>query len=160
VARAGRQLGAPQQSLQQHRVGRCERRAEDRAGRQRQIEQEPRRPANSAAESSVPGPVASSASARCSRASRRSSESASVNRIRRERERRGDLQRGRIELDVEQLEAGGSERGAEREEDRDLRHAAALDQAREERRDQDHGADQCERAGELGGRETRHGGSA
>ena len=69
----------------------------------------------------------------------------------RERECRGDLECGRVELDVEQREPGRAERGAERQEDRHLRYAAALDQTREQCRDQDHGADQRERARELGG---------
>lgn len=74
----------------------------------------------------------------------------------RERERGDDLERRRAEPDVERSEPRGAERGAERQEDRDLRNPAALDHALEQRRDRDHGADQVERRGQGLERERPH----
>ena len=56
---------------------------------------------------------------------------------------------------LERAEACGPERRAEREEDRDLRHAAPLHQPGEQRGDQDHHAHQRERVRELGGSHVR-----
>ena len=146
----GRQLGTPQQAPQQHRIGRRERRAEDRGAGAERPSSHQAAAANNAAESSVPGPIASSASPRWARASRRSSESASVNSIsasdsvaaiwsagessstRVPRGRRGRAPRP---------EPGRSPPAARR----------SLDETREQRGDQDHGADQRERAASSAG---------
>ena len=125
-----------------------ERGAEDRGGWDGEVEKPVRR-GGEQRRRDVPGPRASSASSRCSRASRRFSVSTIGEEDQRERERRHDVQRGRVEPDVERADARGPERRAEAEEDRDLRYAAPGRRAAP--RSDDH-ADERERVRELRGR--------
>ena len=129
-----------------------------RPRRRREVEQPPAErgeaaPPRAASRARAPAAPAS----RCSRASRRSRESASVNRISASESVATIVQRRRVEPDLEHREPGGAEHRAQREEDRHLRHAAALDHAREQRSDHDHRADQGERTGELRGGQAGHG---
>ncbi len=73
-----------------------------------------------------------------------------------QREGGDGLERGRLEREVDQPEPGGTEQGAEDQEDADLRQPGAVDDAREQRRDQDDDADQRQCAGQVLG---EHGGS-
>src|SRR5688572_28901929 len=65
-----------------------------------------------------------------------------------ERQRRERSKRRRLQREIEHAEAEWSERGAENEEDRDLWHTRSLDDAGQQRRDEDDDADEGDGRGE------------